>query len=587
MADGLAMAVAEQKSIDLTARMQDTTTQPNWLSYTHDEYETYHERWLYAKRHYTGDVNDTAWVKQFLIRKKIGETQVAYDERCQLADYTGHFGAIVDSIAGMLFAVEGSANRVYDLVTPGERGSDGAKVTKILGSPANAEDPIGRMYLDADGSGTGYLSKWKELATELLVVHLAWVMVDPDDGNPKLKIFPATSVTNWHYDEDGLSTVLIKEEVDVRTSIREPIKREAQYLELRRDGWTRWRAGQNGPEKVTGRANDGTWAFYDRSGRRVPPIFPVRLPLKRQVGWQLAKKANAIFNRESDRDNLLRVANFPKLNLIATDEQFAKLAEALVEGHNALQNDPTITGKAHHYIAPDTGPATVASEVLKRKVEEYYVSAFRMYEDSAREKQKSATEASQDVSMGVAAFLQLLKAAVDDAENTALSLITQALYPDKKNYWFVPRVARSDEFVPTDVEKAIRSLQERYFGTAVPVATGRTAMISAAKQILEWDGVQYDEVELAAAVDLLIAARAVEGVGDKVTLPADAQVMLLGALLTAMAQVKERPAADGEGILAGAEAAIKEQEQAERDLAKNEAKAAGQPKPAAKPVAGE
>jgi hypothetical protein len=470
-----------------------------WLDYRNVEYDATLSQWIYARSHYLGTVAAAGEVTEYLVRRSVGESQGNYDERCKLADYTNHLGAVVDSIAGMLFSVEGGANRVLN---------DGD--TKILGDFGDRSTVMGRLAVDADGMGNGYLSLWKTLAIDLLVMKKVWVLVEPNDGKtPRLRVFEPTSITNWFYDDKGLAAVLLAEVADTRSSIKDQPSTVDQYILFERDGWSRWRKDQSGAPSESGEPANGTYRFEDENGDLQLPIYPVELPIRRHIGWQLAKKANAMFNMESMRDNLLRVANSPKLNLFAGDTLFDKLIDGLAAGSNALQNDPA-SSKAHDYIAPSAEPAKIASEVLKRKVEEFYVSAFRMYGDSAKERQ-TATEIRQDVSSGVGAFLQLLKSAVDGAENQALWRLEQAVYPNDKAKWFKCRVERSDDFLPVDVDQAIDKLKERYFhNETVPV--GRKAMIEAIKEMLKWDGMQHDEKEIEEAVDVIIASRKAEAI---------------------------------------------------------------------------
>jgi hypothetical protein len=481
-----------------------TVPSATWLDYRHPEWTTRNDKWVYAREHYQGDVSATDVVKSYLRRRSVGEAEVSYQERCDLADYTNHFGAVVDSIAGMLFAIEGSANRVFNKVTDGEQSDE------VLGDPADRSTPIGRLYADADGAGTGYLTTWKLLATDLLVSQMAWVMVDPgnDGETPHIRVFPATSVVNWRHDAFGLSEVLFEEVADTRASIRDEITLEYRYILFTREGWQRYRRKDgNTVEEMVGAENTGEYSFVDRDGNAALPIFPVELKLRRMIGWQLAKKSNAIFNMESQRDYLLRVANSPKMVIVGSDAMYDTVVDQLTKGANALQSDPTEGGaKSHHWIAPDTEPAKTASEVLKRKVEEFWVTAFRMYGDSAKERQ-TATEVRQDVSSGVGAFLQMLKAAIDDAENQALWRIEQVVHPNDPSKHFVCRVERSEDFLPTDVDQAIERMRERYFGQGQAVPIGRAAMVEAAKQMLHWDGVQSDPKEIQAAVDAWIASQ--------------------------------------------------------------------------------
>src|SRR5579859_1234377 len=130
----------------------------NWLTFRHPLYDLLADRWQYAIDHYTGDVLDSRKVLTYLPRKQTAEAIDAYRERTALADYTPHFSTVVDSIAGMLFAVESAATRVWG--PPGdEEGHFGG-----LGDPDDPTSEAGRLWDDADGAGGAWLSLWKRLA---------------------------------------------------------------------------------------------------------------------------------------------------------------------------------------------------------------------------------------------------------------------------------------------------------------------------------------------------------------------------------------------------------------------------------------
>jgi len=460
---------------------------PSWLDFRNIEWTNSAPGWAFAQAHYSADLLHDDHIGGFLIRKQSSESEEAYNERKQLADYTPHFGAVIDSLAGMLFQVEERADRRL-----GTEGSPG------LGDVEDPGTPIGRLWLNADGAGTNYPIFWKKLAIDLIVFHLSWVVVDTDATGrfARLKMWPALNVVNWRWDNGRLVDVIVEENADVRGSIQEnpdPVKKWVHYA---LEGWTRYRKdakGQPAPE------DSGVYNLIDSEGQAVLPIFPVGLPMKRNVGWVLARKANVIFNKESERDTLLRTANFPYLNLVADDEQFEAITEKMKKGWRALQVDPD-ANTAHSFIAPDPGSAKIATDVLIRKVDEFYVTAFRDYGDAAQE--RTATEVNQDVNSGVGAFLQLLKSAVDEAENNALFRIAQIEMPNAKARWFVNTVLRSDDFAPINIQSEIDRIKARYFGETGIVPTGREGKIAAAMKIAKWDGVEVTAEEVGAAVDM-------------------------------------------------------------------------------------
>jgi hypothetical protein len=423
----------------------------------------------------------------------------------------------------MLFAVEDDAKRFTgDDDNPG------------LGSPEEEKDAMHRLWRDIDGHDTGWLTLFKQLAIELIVCHRAWVIVDQVEDKAQVKVWPASAVPNWKFKDGQLNEVLITEWVDTRASIKDKGKIEQQWVLYDLEGWQRWRKDDRGEPTAAGAKTMWGRTFKTADGRSVLPIYPAELPLRRNVGWTLAKKANAIFNKESERDNLQRAGGFPILLLAASDTQYTKLTTELKKGARALQDDPKTT-KSHQFIGPDVSPATSMSETLTRKVEEFYVVAFREYGDAARE--KTATEVSQDVAAGVGAFLQMLKAAVDDAENQAMLRIAQIEYPQDERRWYVNRVERSETFVPTDIEATIKALKEKYVPADQPIPLGLKGMLSMAKQAAEYDGIEFDENEMKAAI-MVGEVKKIADLFDKLPFTPEMKVELLLSLCVALGYVK-------------------------------------------------
>lgn len=486
----------------------------SWLDLRNAGYDGV--RWNYARDHYTGDLLLPDRLMNYLIKKSQGETDDAFKERMSLADYTPVFPAVVDSLAGMLFAREGEANRIY--TKEGEKNGP-------LGVLADHQSQLSRLWRDADGDGNGWLTLFKLLAAELTVTHKSWMLVDAgQDGNPTVKLIPAADVVNWRYENGVLVEALLRECSDTRTSIKDDKKLEEQYIYFMVDGWERW--GINSKGEPVSLSPLSPYAYEGPGAVPTLPIFPVHIPLRRPIGWLLAKKANAIFNQESARDWLLRSCNFPRLVLFADDDLMGELLETLKKGGTVLQTKTD--GTAHAFIAPDSGPATVATDVLKRKVEEFYVTAFREYGNAAA--QKTATEVKQDVASGVGAYLQMLKAALDDAENNALWRLEQSLWPNDKSKWYVCSTERSDDFAPLDADSMMKSMKERYWPQTEAIPLGVKGLTAVAKTIAEHDGVLIDEDQLEAAITLHEITKQLAA-GGAMDIPAEVRAEALNAFL--------------------------------------------------------
>jgi len=476
-------------------RANPTTAPRSWLEYEHPDYTRLKNQWEYAMDHYTGDILLTRKLEFYLKQRAQAESNQSYQERAALADYTNHFAAIVDSIVGMAMSVEANANRVF-----------GTDKQPGLGDPTDLTTPIGKLYVRCDDEGNSYETVLRLLGMYFTVVHRSWGLVDagPDDET-RLRFLDPRMVTNWWVNPNTglLEQVLLKEESDQRSDIRtNPAGKAAscRYVLFGLAGWTRWYTNKKGePLQVKGAAGEGTYSYKSFDGTPVLPIYPCRLSLRRMVGWLLAKKGNAIYNAESARDHLIRVANFPRLNVWGPPEHFNKIEKDLAKGMNMLHNLPS-QSHAHDFIAPKPDNASVATDVLKRKVEEFWITAFREYSDAAQ--QRTATEVRQDLAMGVGAFLQLFKSAMDDAENNALWRIAQREFPDEPARWFVPRVRRSDDFNPMNPETIITNIVQRAWGTNIQksVPLDADALYAAAKEVAQHMGLPIDSYRLKAAI---------------------------------------------------------------------------------------
>jgi hypothetical protein len=463
----------------------------NWIEYTHTEYDQLKPKWRYAIDHYESLVIEKDNIETYLIKRAQGESADAFEERKKLADYTPVFGHAVDSLAGMLFAAESKATRIWDELTEVE---DGLATGDGLGNPEDPDSIAGKLTRDCDGTGINWETKWKMSAIDFMVTHRLWCYVEgvsDERGIPKIHVIRPNEVTNWREDEHGnIVEVLLHEVVDVRDSLSDdPNNMIHQYIHFTVEGWTKYQSGGSDKERVYSVVDSGEYEFINPSGERVLPIFLVELPLRRNVGYILAKKNNAIFNKESDKDNLLRLANHPKLVLSADDTLYSLISTEIIKGSNVLQEYPDKPGQ-HRYIAPDTSPAQVAIEDLQKKIEGFYYTAFQQYSDAAR--QRTATEVRQDLSRGIGAFLELLAGAVDELENGAFMRVEQIMLEDQSK-WGRAHVKRSDDFMPIDADAHIQKLIDTYFPQGVPI--GKTGKLAALKKIADHSNIQYDEVE--------------------------------------------------------------------------------------------
>jgi hypothetical protein len=492
----------------------------SWLDYEHKEYKEKKERWQYIRDLYTGDLLLEDRIRSYLVKKSQGEPEVSYNERVRIADYTNHFGMLVDSLAGILFMTEPNTTRKWH---------NGVKDKKGLGDETDPNSVASRLLKDADGNGHGWLTIWKDLALELTAYHKSWVLVDVP-GLATVRVVNVLDVPNWL--DDG-TTVLLREKTDIRGSIQDdPELLEEQFLKFDLDGWTRWKRDKEGNAiKMEGPGASGSYSYLDSMGRACLPIFPVDITMKRMVGYSLARKACAIFNLESSIDWILWTANFPKLNIMGGEETFQAVEKSLLKGDNILQNEKGESG--HHYITADVAPAKQAAEQTDRKTKDLFISGFREYGDSARER-VTATEVRQDVAAGAGAYLTLLKASLEGAEAKAGLLIEQAEFKDrafKELGGFT--VERSEDFMPFDIHSVMERTQKRYFGTE-PIPAGRGAKVAIIKQMLKWEGLPVEENDIKAALDTTEAQESLLDHLTTLSVPAEAQAEVVVRILTSL-----------------------------------------------------
>lgn len=492
--------------------------QKPFVQYVHPEYAAREKEWQFADDHYTGNLLREDRIKNYLIRKGSGEKAAAYDERIKRVDFRPHFAAIADSLAGMATANADDANMVwYDEATGFGLGDHTKK-----GTISN------RLLQNADGRGTGWLTLRRQGAVLLSTMHKYWGIVDtqgdPDKGTARgtYRIVSPLGVTNW-FDQDGrLVGLCVPEQRDVRTSIRDEPKLITTYLLYGIGEWQRYKVEDNVLIEMSGPGDRGVYDYVDYDRMPCVPAFSVDLSLERNVGYQVARGCNALFNQQSELDALLSNAHHPLLKLVGTDKVAAAIAAQLAEGNRAIQDDPTHT-KSHAFETPDVAPADVMMKLLEKKVQDLYISAMKSYGDAAKE--RTATEARIDLASGVASFLHALVTTQEDAENYALWLLAQAFLKKSPNNWGVAKVTLSRDFVPADINASIDNLIRRATGDSTgAVPMGPTAQKAAIKQAVEWLGLPAVDAEIDSAIRLTNVSKALD-VGRELwpTLPAEAK----------------------------------------------------------------
>ena len=470
----------------------------NWLDLQHPDYQEREPRRQVARVHYEANPNKLLTAK-YLQQRAQGESEKQFKERLKTSDYFPAFAIVADDYTGRIKAAEEKVARSWQ----NEDQEEG------LGSTSDKNTLAGQLWTDIDGRGKNYLTMRYEAAGTMIVEDEVWAIVEgkPRDengvavGNPYVREISPSAVLDWSEDARGrLKWVKVKHSADVRGGWKEEHDRRQRYTIYTREGYEVWekredKEGNVEAKLITPMTSYGPnpyWRSPDRNAK-VLPVFRVKMPMKRYVGHILAHKNNVIFNKESERDNILRVANTPK-GVYAGDLQgFVEQMKKNKLGTNTWQLDPDASQK-HYYMAPPVKSAEISTAVLQDKVESFFVSAFQFYEDAVAGKQKTATEIQQDAA-AEESFLNTVSTALDEFESEIGKRLEQIAFPDNPDLWGQFSVTSPQDFNPVDPESEADKLMRRYFDRG-PVPVGATGRANVAKKIADLDDVDYDEEEL-------------------------------------------------------------------------------------------
>lgn len=432
-------------------------------------------RWSLVRDFYEAEVLDSP--SEYLHRYKAAEGKDEYEWRAREADYTNHLARIIDGFSGLLFSVEGDVSRTF------QTGDEG------LGSIGDTSTIAGKIGRNITGDGTDYPTQWRKAAPLLLVYHQLWGVIRSPDGVPQHKIVRPEKVYDYIEDGNGrITEAKVVETTQIRKSLTHTSETRKIVTHYRLDGYTQyevWRPSSSQAKQMRV-IDEGEYAFYDDAdkGTRILPIYRVKMPIPRYVAWSLAKKAQTIYNKESQRDHIISLAQMPLFLFDDSAGDFDTFIERRRQGHNVL------SGTGHEWLTVDSGPAEIASTVLQRKVDELYHVAFQEYSDGAA--QRTATETQQDWTKGIQSFLVLYKNALDEYENEWLRRLEQVVFPARADLWGQAHVKRSENFNPSDIETLLQRRKQRYFGSK-PLPVDEETLADLTIQMLKEDGVEVTE----------------------------------------------------------------------------------------------
>jgi hypothetical protein len=384
----------------------------------------------------------------YLKRRSQGEMGAAFAERAAITRFPSHYAALVDSMIGGVFAVEGKAHREFD---------------GPLGSPEDPMDPMYHFLRDVDGTGVN-MESWLISAGQRMVVdNWFWYRVDrvgPDDPIRAYWVDPDT-ILNWREEGGVLVEVLQKEMRYEQESLMEKGVWVKYYRRWTLDGWELYREYEEDGDRQVVLVADQQFAFpfYTDSSRtrRRLPFGRTRLPLDRYVGYQMAQDHNMLYNLLSDARWNFRVINHPRLTGDVEDSQWTRSLNAIMEGVNAMQGD-------WRYISPDANNGHTAYKVYSEETRQFYISNHQRMNAASIE--RSATEVLFDEASGRTAFLRIYASAIDEVENDLYFLAAQWESPESPSSWYGTYVKRSSDFKPVDVQGLIKTQADAFAAVA-------------------------------------------------------------------------------------------------------------------------
>lgn len=417
----------------------------------------------------------------YLPQLHIEKDKTQYLSRVQNADYTNHMRRIIQTCVGMLSKTNDDRSWQEDEEAEGLLNVPGVVVGE--NSPINVQE---QMMKNADGNGTGWMSKLDEIAEKILIYDKLYLIKDQTkDGHAKINIIQPHRVTNWERDENGdLSVVEVKNEKSVG-GIGEEYEEVTEYIVYTKQGFQKFQKQVDGTEMVPV-GDFRPYEYYktpSRDERRLP-IVEINSDLDR-FGYELAQKTNRIFRMETLRDSRLYTSAGNKMKVDSGDDAFREIEKSLQEGGELLQGDA-------EYINPSTDPVKISSETVEKKVEDLYTTFFLSYTDSASI--RTATEIRADYRKGIASILTMLQETLEDAENEMFDLIEQHYYEDREDLWGQAQVMRSNNVEPSDPERYLNFVNQMFM--ALPRSLPSTIMSRIVKKGLDFIDINYDDEEV-------------------------------------------------------------------------------------------
>ena len=489
-------------------------------STTYNGYELQRAKWRYSQQVYDGSafeygegLNDGSngseilnSAQYYIPKKEQRESDEQYKERLKLIDPATYFATGADSLVGTVSTSESEDIRTFT----DDKG-------RGLGDPTDPSSLAYQFINDSNGNGLNWEFVPKEAGIKLVIKHNVYVLVegvsrnseDEQIGGSKVHIIDPEAVINKLYKNGSLVAVRVKEIRDVRTSMDSKESNVECFIDYELDGWKRWRYDENGGKIPVGDNPEGTYSYWRTRERKekILPIFEVRLPLDRPVGYIWAKKCLAIANLESALDHAYRNTSFAFFSPAMSKTQYDEFKENYKKGFNSARVDPE-SKQAHSFIAPPSGHFDSMKAYIEQKIKNFFYNMFKDYGDVAKE--RTAAEIRLESQTGIEAFLVLLAGQLDEMENQVFWRLEQANFPDSPENWGIAKVHRSNDFNSVNVDEVLNNLQARYLGSrSIPLTkNGWVEFLSKAYLLSDITVPNRDELEVLA--DSLIAGNTQE-----------------------------------------------------------------------------
>jgi len=441
----------------------------NWLRYKNSRYRSYEKMRRFARDFYKAKPKTLLHPDDGYIQRRVqGESYTQYEERCATSDVLPLFAVLIDSYDGRVKQVESKVNRTW-----------------------------GEVLTDRISPGKWY-SKRYEASLNLLLYNEVWGFVEGyEAGRPRMRVIEPDSVWDWQKDELGLKWAKVHSRRAVRSTPTEEEKYEDLWHVYYRNGFEIWGEDEDDkPVQLQERTPYGEdFRFWDGPDKRYNtlPIFRVESSFKRYVSGLWAHKNKVLLNKESERDNILRVANTPKAVYAGTLKRLKELLDDNKIGGNIWSLEQDSHSKGHYFMAPDTNPASLATDVLEKKVEHYFISGLRFYQNSAQ--QKTATEVRQDVAQGEGSFLQTHLEDLARLERRFAIRMEQAL-ENNPALWGSFEIENPDDLTPIDPDSEAKKLKENFFGRSATLPVTEDRMAEVIKKIYAAHNIKATDEEI-------------------------------------------------------------------------------------------